>query len=107
MEDLSSELYEWVFLLLFSFSFLWGPAAYFKSMFSRERILNTLMYGSTLFATLYFALHLQSTPLTVLGAVGQVISLFWTLFASIPGGAAGLSFFTKIFSRTVTSSLPI
>lgn len=90
-----------------SFSFLWGPAAHFKHMFSRERLCLTITYGLTLFATLYFALHLQSTPFTVLGAVGQVITLLWTVISSIPGGATGLSFFTKIFSRSVSNTLPV
>ncbi|XP_060522891.1 uncharacterized protein LOC132699916 [Cylas formicarius] len=94
---------------ILSFFFLWGPLAYLKHMFTRERIFLTLTYGGTLFATLYCALHLQSTPFTVLFAVGQIISLLWTVIANIPGGSSGISFFTKIFSRSVSggSALPI
>ncbi|XP_066137737.1 uncharacterized protein [Euwallacea fornicatus] len=92
-----------------SFFFLWGPIAYLKHMVSKERILLTLTYGGTLFATLYCALHLQSTPLTVLFAVGQIVSLLWTVISNIPGGTAGLSFFSKMFTRSVGSgsALPI
>lgn len=92
-----------------SFFFLWGPMAYLKHMFSRERIVLTLTYGGTLFATLYCALHLQSTPFTVLFAVGQIISLLWTVVSNIPGGTTGLSFFSQIFRRSVSggSTLPI
>lgn len=92
-----------------SFFFLWGPIAYIKHMFSRERICLTLSYGSTLFATLYCALHLQNTPFTVLFAIGQIISLLWTVISNIPGGTTGLSFFSKMFSRSVSggSALPI
>lgn len=76
-------------------------------MFSRERLFLTLTYGSTLFATLYCALHLQSTPLTVLCAIGQVVSLLWTVVANIPGGTTGLSFFGKMFTKSVSSTLPV
>lgn len=76
-------------------------------MFSRERLFLTLTYGSTLTATLYCALHLQSTPLTVLCAIGQIVSLLWTVVANIPGGTTGLSFFSKMFTKSVSSTLPI
>lgn len=76
-------------------------------MFSREKLLLTVTYVCTLTATLYFALHLQSTPLTVLGAIGQIITLLWTLIANVPGGASGVSFFSRIFTRTVSSTLPV
>jgi hypothetical protein len=90
-----------------SFFFLWGPLAYLKHMFSRERLLLTVLYGGTLIATLYCALHLQSTPFTLLCAVGQIVSLLWTVIANIPGGTSGLSFFSKMFSRSVGNTLPI
>ncbi|EFA09012.1 Protein transport protein SFT2-like Protein [Tribolium castaneum] len=90
-----------------SFFFLWGPLAYLKHMFSRERLLLTVTYGSTLVATLYCALHLQSTPFTVLCAVGQIVTLLWTVIANIPGGTTGISFFSKMFSRSVGNTLPI
>ncbi|XP_023023006.1 uncharacterized protein [Leptinotarsa decemlineata] len=91
-----------------SFFFLFGPLAFLKGMFAKERLFLTMTYGGTLVATLYCALHLQSTPFTVLFAIGQIISLLWTVIASIPGGTAGLSFFSKMFSRSVSSStLPI
>ncbi|KAK4874118.1 hypothetical protein RN001_013478 [Aquatica leii] len=90
-----------------SFTFLWGPVAYLKHSFSKERLWLTITYGLTLFLTLYFALHLQSTPLTILGAVGQIITLLWSVVSSIPGGSTGISFFTKIFSKSVSNTLPI
>jgi len=92
---------------IFSFFFLWGPLAYLKHMFSRERLALTVVYGGTLFATLYSALHMQSTPFTVLFAVGQIVTLLWTVVSSIPGGTTGLSFFSKMFTRGGGSALPI
>lgn len=81
--------------------------AFLKHMFAKERLLLTLTYGGTLVATLYCALHLQSTPFTVLFAVGQIISLLWTVIINIPGGTAGISFFSKMFTRSVGNTLPV
>lgn len=81
---------------ILSFFFLWGPWSYLKHMFSKERLFLTFTYGGTLFATLYCALHLMSTPLTVLCAVGQIISLFWTVLANVPGGTTGTWLLQKI-----------
>ena len=97
--------YLFLFLLCFSFSFLWGPMSHLKDLFSRERMMFTISYFGTLFATLYFALYVQSTPLTVLCAVLQIIALLFFLASSIPGGRTGISFFTKIFTSRVTSSM--
>ncbi|XP_044758962.1 protein transport protein sft2 [Coccinella septempunctata] len=95
------------FFFVLGFFFLMGPWSYLKQMFTRERIFLTISYLGTLIATLYSALFLQSTPLTVLFAVFQIISLLWTVLSHIPGGSTGLSFFTKMFSSSVTSTLPV
>ena len=94
-----------------SFSLLWGPMNHLKHLFSKERLPFTTVYLLTLFGTLYFAMGLQSTILTVIAAVGQVIALLWFVISYIPGGQTGLRFFTKLCSSfcktTVNSSLPV
>ncbi|XP_028166455.1 protein transport protein sft2 [Ostrinia furnacalis] len=92
---------------LLSFSFLYGPWAHMKSLFSKERALTTSLYVITMVATLYCALSLRSTPLTVVCAVAQVISLFWMMTASIPGGSTGARFFGNMFKSSVSNTLPI
>ncbi|KOB76956.1 Protein transport protein sft2, partial [Operophtera brumata] len=91
----------------YSFSFLYGPWAHLKSMFSKERALTTSLYMITLTATLYCALHLQSTPWTIICAVLQVIALFWMMMGSIPGGSTGARFFGSMFKSSVSNTLPI
>lgn len=92
---------------ILSFSFLYGPWAHLKSMFSKERALTTSIYGITLIATLYCALHLQSTPWTIVCAVLQVMALFWMMMGSIPGGSTGARFFGSMFKSSVSNTLPI
>ncbi|GLG94083.1 hypothetical protein R5R35_010012 [Gryllus longicercus] len=91
--------------LICSFAFLWGPMNHIRHLFSKERLPFTTVYFGTLFATLYFALSVQSTPFTVLCAVGQIVALLWFLMSYIPGGQTGLMFFTRLCSSAVTSTV--
>ncbi len=94
-----------------SFSLLWGPCNHLRHLFSRDRLPFTTVYLVTLLGTLYFAMGMQSTPLTVVAAVGQVVALIWFVVSYIPGGQTGLKFFSKLCSSfcrtTVNRSLPI
>lgn len=94
-----------------SFSFLWGPWNHLTHLFSRDRLPFTLVYLTTLGGTLYFAMGLQSTMLTTIAAVCQVIALLWFVVSYIPGGQTGLRYMTKfctsICKSTVNKSLPV
>ena len=70
-------------------------------MFSSQRIVFTSVYLISLFATLYFALSLQSTILTSVAALIQVGALVCFIISNIPGGQAGLKFFSSICSSLV------
>ena len=80
---------------------------YMKSLLSAERRCFSIVYITTLTGTLYFALHLQSTSLTVLCAVLQSIAMLIFLISHVPGGTTGLMFFTRMFKSSVSSSLPV
>jgi hypothetical protein len=81
-----------------SFSFLWGPCNHVKHLFGKERLPFTLVYLGSLVGTLYFALSLQSTILTSMAAVCQVMALIWFVVSYIPGGQTGMKFFGRICS---------
>lgn len=78
-----------------------------RQFFSRERLPLSISYTSTLLLTLYFSMWAQSTALTVLFAVAQIISLLWMVTASVPGGATGVRFFGQLFKSSVSNTLPI
>ncbi|XP_071530377.1 vesicle transport protein SFT2C [Panulirus ornatus] len=94
-----------------SFSFLWGPVNHLKHLFSSERLIFTSVYFISLFATLYFALSLQSTILTSVGAIVQVMALLCFVLSNVPGGQTGIKFFSSICSSmvksTVSKALPV
>jgi len=54
---------------------------------------------------------MKSTPLTLVFATLQIVSLAWYIFSYLPGGTTGLKFFSKLFAsfctKTVSKSLPI
>jgi len=90
-----------------SFSILWGPSSHLKHLFSKERLPFTLTYFGSLFMTLYFALKIQSTLLTTVSAVIQVIALIWYVVSYLPGGQTGLMFFSKVVTKAASKSLPV
>lgn len=49
----------------------------------------------------------QSTALTVLFAIVQIITLLLTILAEVPGGTSGLKFFGQMFKSKVSNTLPI
>jgi len=108
------------FALLFSlgsafvmgaFMMWWGPWDYFLHLFSRERLVFTTTYLGSLTATLYFAMGLQSTPLTTVAAGLQIMALVWFVVSYLPGGQTGLMYMSKLCGaacrKTARSSLPI
>lgn len=95
-----------VFFIL-SFCFLSGFTAFFKQMFLKERLLVSLSYTFCLIATLYFSLFAQSTALTVLFAVAQIIALLFMVLGTVPGGTTGIRFFGQLFKNKVTNTLPV
>ncbi|KAM6358034.1 vesicle transport protein SFT2C isoform 1-T4 [Alca torda] len=82
------------FALLWSLGSLCGLAAAVllrgPARLLREPGGGSLLYLGALAGTLYAALGLRSTFLTVLGAVAQLGAAVLALLAGLPGGAAGL-----------------
>ncbi|KAM8934643.1 vesicle transport protein SFT2C [Pelodytes ibericus] len=71
----------------------------------------SLLYVATLGATLYAALGMRSTPLTVLGAGAQVIAAAGFILGLLPGGAAGRRYIGSLCGslvrKGVSKALPV
>ncbi|XP_013787256.1 protein transport protein SFT2-like isoform X1 [Limulus polyphemus] len=97
--------------IICSFSLLWGPVSHAKHLCSKEMLPFTIIYFSSMFATLYFAMWVKSTIPTAVCAICQVLTLIWYVIRYIPGGQTGLRFFSKLFTtavtRTVNKTLPV
>lgn len=95
-----------IFFIL-AFGFLSGFGAIMKQMMAKDKRWVSLSYLGCLLATLYFSMIQQSTPLTALFAVAQIIALFWLVLGTVPGGSSGLKFFGQMFKSSVSSTLPV
>lgn len=79
-----------------------------QKLFSREKLTVSIIYVVSLFLTLYFAMWMQSTALTVVFAVIQIMSLAFMLFGiAPPGSATGMKIFGSVFKSKMSSTLPI
>ncbi|ETE67295.1 Vesicle transport protein SFT2C, partial [Ophiophagus hannah] len=88
--------------------FLRGPSRFLGDP---DRRGLAILYLGSVGGTLYAALGLRSTLLTVLGAVVQLGAGGAYLFSSLPGGSAGLryvsSFLGSFVRRSVSKALPV
>ena len=94
-------------MFMLSIGFLLGFGTTIKQLFSKERMWVSGSYVACLFATLYFSVIHQSTALTALFAVAQIIALFWIVLGAVPGGSSSFKFFGRIFKSSVSSTLPV
>lgn len=76
-------------------------------LFIKERLAVSLTYLASLLLTLYFSMFAQSTPLTVLFSVIQIIALLFLICGIVPGGMTGMKFLGSLCKRSVGNSLPI
>ncbi|RDD44047.1 Protein transport protein SFT2 [Trichoplax sp. H2] len=88
-----------------SFSMLWGPVNHLKHLFSSERLTFTLTYFLSLFVTLYAALIVRSTVMTLTFGIIQIIALTWYVSSYVPGGLTALKLMSKICSSCMTKSV--
>ncbi|KAL2756160.1 hypothetical protein ACRALDRAFT_1076520 [Sodiomyces alcalophilus JCM 7366] len=84
---------------LASFAAVMGPMAYARHLLSVERLPFTSAYLGSLALSLYFALGLRSTILTLLSAIVQLACLLWYLVSYFPMGSTGLRFATSLGAR--------
>ncbi|OQO12073.1 hypothetical protein B0A48_02712 [Cryoendolithus antarcticus] len=88
---------------LSSWAILMGPMIYARHLVSPERVPFTATYFGSIGLTLYFAVGLQSTLLTLLAAIVQIMALVWYLVSYFPMGSTGLRFAAQFGTSRVTA----
>lgn len=86
-------------LFLASFAAVMGPLAYVQHLTSTPRLPFTAAYFGSIALTLYFAMGLQSTFLTLIAALVQLSCLVWYLVSYFPMGSTGLRLATTYGAR--------
>ncbi|EME87559.1 uncharacterized protein MYCFIDRAFT_62463 [Pseudocercospora fijiensis CIRAD86] len=79
-------------LFLGSWAVMMGPLQYVRHLVSQERLPFTATYFGSIALTLYFAVGLRSTILTLLTSIVQLVALVWYLVSYFPMGSQGLRF---------------
>ncbi|KAI7279199.1 SFT2-domain-containing protein [Hortaea werneckii] len=90
-------------LFLGSWAVMMGPMAYVRHLISQERLPFTATYFGSIVLTLYFAVGLRSTILTLFSSIVQVVALLWYLVSYFPMGSQGLRFAARFGGSRVTA----
>ncbi|KIM53257.1 hypothetical protein SCLCIDRAFT_32016 [Scleroderma citrinum Foug A] len=93
-------------LVMVGFSILVGPVNHIKHLISKERLLFSIVYFSSLGLTLYFSLGAHSYLGSLLAGIVQVVALITYVLAYFPGGTQTLRFGGQIALRGAGSLLP-
>lgn len=82
-------------LFVVSFGILQGPQAYLRHIFSAGRVVFTCVFFGSVFTTMYCAVVLKSTILTILASVVEVFAILYYAFSYFPFGATTITWFTS------------
>lgn len=88
-------------LFLLSWAVLMGPLVYAKHLVSGSRLPFTAAYFGSIAMTLYFAIGLHSTLLTLISSIFQLAALAWYLVSYFPMGSTGLQFMGRFGAQRV------
>ncbi|KAJ4511319.1 protein transport protein sft2 [Exophiala dermatitidis] len=83
-------------LFLASWAFMMGPYQYAQHLISGPRLPFTAAYFGSIVMTIYFAVGLHSTILTLLSSIVQLVALAWYLVSYFPMGSTGLRFAARV-----------
>ncbi|KAF2401268.1 SFT2-domain-containing protein [Trichodelitschia bisporula] len=90
-------------LFLASWAVMLGPIQYVQHLSSGPRLPFTAAYLGSIFFTLFFALKVHSTILTLIAAAIQMVCLIWYLVSYFPMGSTGLRFAARVGGNRVTA----
>ncbi|KAF7503375.1 hypothetical protein GJ744_003939 [Endocarpon pusillum] len=83
-------------LFLASWAVLMGPRQYIQHLISGPRLPFTAAYFGSIALTIYFAVGLHSTILTLLSSILQLAALVWYLVSYFPMGSSGLRLAARV-----------
>ncbi|KAL4813670.1 Got1/Sft2-like family-domain-containing protein [Aspergillus spinulosporus] len=90
-------------LFLLSWAVLMGPMIYVRHLISGSRLPFTAAYFGSIAMTLYFAIGLHNTFLTLLSSIFQLAALLWYIVSYFPMGSTGLQFMGRFGAQRVTA----
>ncbi|KAF2214965.1 hypothetical protein CERZMDRAFT_36287 [Cercospora zeae-maydis SCOH1-5] len=92
-------------LFLGSWAVMMGPVVYVRHLVSQERLPFTATYFGSIALTLYFAVGLRSTILTLFTSIVQIVALVWYLVSYFPMGSQGLRIAAQFGGSRISAAL--
>ncbi|PVH14526.1 uncharacterized protein CXQ87_002667 [Candidozyma duobushaemuli] len=77
------------------FALLWTMGPFYSHLTSRDRVVFSGIFFGSVFLTMYCALILQSTILTLFASIVEVIAIAYYIISYFPFGATTLTWFTS------------
>ncbi|KAF2857999.1 SFT2-domain-containing protein [Piedraia hortae CBS 480.64] len=90
---------------LISWAVIMGPLPYVRHLFSQERVPFTATYFGSIALTLYCAVGIRSTLLTLPCALVQLVALIWYLVSYFPMGSQGFRLAARFGGSRMTAWL--
>ncbi|TIA93646.1 hypothetical protein E3P99_00094 [Wallemia hederae] len=94
-------------LVMAAFALLVGPWNHLKHLLSKERLVFSVSYLSSLSLTIYFAVFAKSYIGVLVAGLIQVAALLTYIFQYFPGGLTTLKFGGRMAFRGMGNLLPI
>ncbi|KAG5421209.1 SFT2 [Candida metapsilosis] len=82
-------------LFIFSFGILQGPHSYIRHLLSRDRIVFTTVFFTSILLTLYSSVVVKSSLLTIFTSIIEILAVAYYTVSYFPFGASTLTFFTS------------
>lgn len=82
-------------LFVASFGVLQGPNHYIRHLISRERVVFTTVFVSSVLATIYAAMIAKSTLLTIFCGIIEIFAVLYYTLSYFPFGALAVTWFTS------------
>lgn len=89
-------------LFFLSFGVLQGPVSYMKHLTSKERLPFTVIFLSSQIGTIYCAVILKSTILSLVMGIIEIMSILWYTASYFPFGAQTMQYVFGVGARQVT-----
>ncbi|KAI5951046.1 SFT2 [Candida jiufengensis] len=85
-------------LFVISFGVLQGPYNYIRHLLSKDRIVFTTVFFTSIFLTIYSSVVLKSSLLTIFTSIIEIFAIAYYTISYFPFGATTLTFFTSYIS---------
>lgn len=94
-------------LFFLSFGVLQGPVSYLRHLSSKERLPFTVVFVFSQIATIYCAVVLKSTILSLITGIIEIMAILWYTASYFPFGAQTMQYIFGAGARQVTGMVGI